>query len=558
MNHPVPLLLLVPLVGAFACLFVPRTTAKWVAVLTTAVEFALVLPLYGTAFGGGPQVYAPAAATFAGLNFGFSLGCDAVSWWLILLTAVLMPLAVCGSFGGITTRQRGYYFWLTVLLMPMVGVFLARDAILFYVFFELTLIPMFFLIGIWGGENREWAAKKFFIFTFVGSVFTLAGLIYVGVQAGSFDLATMTLAAQRITDPTTKVLLFCALAAGFAVKVPLFPVHTWLPLAHTVAPTAGSVILAGVLLKLGTYGLYKIAIPMGLLTAAGVGGVNGDGLLPVVAHTVIPVVAILAVIGVIYGALVAWVQVDVKKLVAYSSVSHLGFCVLGLVALNTYGVQGSVFYMINHGISTGALFLMIGMIYDRYHTRLFADYGGLGRVMPVFSFFLVLFTMSSIGLPGTNGFISEFFTIAGAFMSPHLGPIYGMCAATGVVLGAIYMLYMVARLVFGPLKLPEVHDAAHTSSAFGSQTDAGQSVSPDAHHDGHGKAQDLTGREIAILTPLALAVIVLGVLPTPLLKSIQPSVERARLPMVTRDDAGVGRPAARRATPRVIPALPQN
>ena len=437
--------------------------------------------------------------------------------------------------------------------MPMVGVFLARDAILFYVFFELTLIPMFFLIGIWGGDNREWAAKKFFIFTFVGSVFTLAGLLYVGIKAGSFDLARMTLAAQAITDPTTKVLLFCALAAGFAVKVPLFPVHTWLPLAHTVAPTAGSVILAGVLLKLGTYGLFKIAIPMGLLSGLDVPNVGPDGLLPVMAHTVIPVVAVLAIIGVIYGALVAWVQADVKKLVAYSSVSHLGFCVLGLVALNAYGVQGSVFYMINHGISTGALFLLIGMIYDRYHTRLFADYGGLGRVMPVFSFFLVLFTMSSIGLPGTNGFISEFFTIAGAFMSPNLGPIYGMCAATGVILGAVYMLYMVARLVFGPLKLPEVHDTAHTSSAFGgpdvgSQADAGQGVSPDPHHGahhghhGHDKARDLSGREIAILTPLALAVLVLGVVPTPLLHSILPSVERARRPAVVEYDPSAARP----------------
>ena len=552
MSILLPLLLLVPLVGAFACLFVPRQSAKWVALLTTAVELVLVLPLYTTAFGGGEQVFAPAAATFAGLNFGFSLGCDPVSWWLVLLTAVLMPLAICGSFGGITTRQKGYYFWLTALLMPMVGVFLARDAILFYVFFELTLIPMFFLIGIWGGDNREWAAKKFFIFTFVGSVFTLAGLLYVGIKAGSFDLAQMTLAAQAITDPTTKVLLFCALAAGFAVKVPLFPVHTWLPLAHTVAPTAGSVILAGVLLKLGTYGLFKIAIPMGLLSGLDVPGVGPDGLLPVMAHAVIPVVAVLAIIGIIYGALVAWVQADVKKLVAYSSVSHLGFCVLGLIALNAYGVQGSVFYMINHGISTGALFLLIGMIYDRYHTRLFADYGGLGRVMPVFSFFLVLFTMSSIGLPGTNGFVSEFFTVAGAFMSPHLGPVYGMCAATGVILGAVYMLYMVARLVFGPLKVPEVHDTAHQSSAFGgpevgSQADAGQGVSPDPHHDhgshgDHAKAQDLTGREIAILTPLALAVIVLGVVPTPLLTSILPSVERARLPVVVEYDPSAGRP----------------
>ena len=508
------ILILLPVVAAAACLVVPARQAKHVALAFSFIELGLALIYLGVGFGTSVVEYRPIGLEIAGVGTGLRLGMDAVSFWLVLLTAALMPLVVFSSFGSVTTGEKGYYFWLMLLVAPMVGVFLARDALLFYVFFELTLVPMFFLIGVWGGADREYAARKFFLYTFVGGVFTLAALIFLGVNAGSFDLAVMAQEAQGITDPTTKAVLFFALFAGFAVKVPLFPVHTWLPLAHTVAPTAGSVILAGVLLKLGTYGLLAVVIPLGLLSTG--------GLMPIVSDAIIPFVAILSIIGIIYGALIAWVQADVKKLVAYSSVSHLGFCVLGLVALNTHGMQGSVFYMINHGISTGALFLMIGMIYDRYHTRMFADYGGLGRVMPVFSFFLVLFTMSSIGLPGTNGFVSEFLTILGAFTSEHLGPVYGAFAALGVILGAVYMLHMVARLVFGPLKLPEVH-AHEPAGAFETQA-----VDPDASHEA--KPRDLTGREIAILTPLALAVIVLGVLPTPILDSIRPDIERYQTP----------------------------
>ena len=517
------ILILVPVVAAAACLVVPGRSAKHVALLASFAELGLALAFVGVGLGGGDLEYRPGGLEVAAVGTGLRLGLGPVSYWLVLLTAFLMPLVVLASYGSVTTKERGYYFWLMLLVAPMVGTFLARDALLFYVFFELTLVPMFFLIGVWGGLDREYAAKKFFLYTFVGGVFTLAGLIYVGVLAGSFDLRLMAAAAQGIESPTAKVALFFALLAGFAVKVPLFPVHTWLPLAHTVAPTAGSVILAGVLLKLGTYGIYAVVIPLGLLSD--VPGATG-GLLPVMADAVIPFVAILSIIGIIYGALIAWVQTDVKKLVAYSSVSHLGFCVLGLVALNTHGMQGSVYYMINHGISTGALFLMIGMIYDRYHTRMFADYSGLGRVMPVFSFFLVLFAMSSIGLPGTNGFVSEFLTILGAFTSEHLGPAYGAAAAVGVILGAVYMLHMVARLVFGPLKLPNVHHEGDQVDE--SQADESQAVDPDAGH--HAKPLDLTGREIAILTPLAVLVVVLGVLPTPVLDSIRPGVQAAQLP----------------------------
>lgn len=548
MHHLLPILLLVPLAGAALCLVLPVRAAKWLALFTSLLALALVLPLADVALGSGRALaWAPERLIVHGLGTGVRLGCDSVSWWLILLTAFLQPLATLGSYGGIHARQKSYYFWLTALLTPMIGTFLARDGLLFYVFFELTLVPMFFLIGIWGGEERNYAAKKFFLFTFVGGVFTLAAVLYLGLTAGSFGFEQMTIHGQSIGDPKLKVILFLALMLGFAVKIPLFPFHTWLPLAHTVAPTAGSVILAGVLLKLGTYGVLKLGIPMGLLSSLSVSGVDGNGLLPVMRDSVIPWLGLLCVIGIIYGALVAWVQQDIKKLVAYSSVSHLGFCVLGLIALNATGIQGGVFYMISHGISTGALFLLVGMLYDRYHTRMFRDYSGMGRVMPVFAAFLVLFTMSSIGLPGTNGFISEFLTILGAFTSPLLGPVVGAFAAIGVILGAVYMLYMVGRVLFGPLKVPEVHTPAPAGEhAFAEPPADG---APEAQLAGEealpsdasattflemkpALPRDLSGREIALLTPLAIVVLVLGVLPMPVLSSVLPGVDAARLPGV--------------------------
>jgi len=521
MNMPLHLVLLlvIPLAGAAIgsamtgakaarnwALIVSLLTA-WVAAIvalnfnwkTTPATMAQAIQ-----FQVGPDSVHQTASSFAlkEVGFSFSLGVDSISVWLIVLTAFLMPLAVAASFASIQHRAKEYYAWMSLLLFAMLGVFLARDMLLFYVFFELTLVPMFFIIGIWGGPDRRRAAGRFFLFTFTGSVFALAAIIYLGVHPGwnatgpSFDITDATHYAQQylVFHPHTRLLIAIGLLIGFAVKVPLFPLHTWLPLAHTEAPTAGSVILAGVLLKLGTYGMLRLAIPLGFVTAS---GTQFLGLLQFVGA--------LCVIGIIYGALVAWVQQDIKKLVAYSSVSHLGFCVLGLFALNTIGIQGSVLYMINHGLSTGAMFLVVGMIYDRYHTRDINQLSGLAKRMPIMAFFFVLFVMSSIGLPGLNGFSSEFLTILGAFTSKFLGIRFGVLAALGVILGAVYMLHMTARVIFGPLKTPAL-DAHH-----------GQGSS--ANH-GPTLPTDLSGREIAILAPIALAIVLIGVVPNSVLTTI--------------------------------------
>jgi NADH-quinone oxidoreductase subunit M len=439
----------------------------------------------------------------AGIDIGYRVGVDAISIWMIALTGFLSVLAVWSSFTAISHRVREYYALLLLLEVGMLGVFCARDLLLFYVFFEFTLIPLFFLIGIWGGPDRRRAANKFFIYTLSGSVLLLAGVLYLGYYAYSapgggvftMNLATLTqMGQQGLLPRDVQWWLFAAFAAGFAIKVPLFPVHTWLPLAHTEAPTAGSVILAGVLLKLGTYGFTRISLPM----------------LPAAAFELAPFVAVLSIIGIIYAALAAWVQDDVKKLVAYSSVSHLGFCMLGLFSLKMAGVTGAVMYMINHGLSTGALFLVIGCIYERYHTRDINAIGGLARRMPWMAFFLVFFTLSSIGLPGLNGFIGEFLVLLGTATSATDSPIdgvgplgyaYAIPAAIGIILGAVYMLWMCQRVLFGPLKEP-----AHT---------------PDLSR---GLTTDLTRREIAILAPIAIVCIWLGVYPKPMLNTLEPAI----------------------------------
>lgn len=447
----------------------------------------------------------------------YYVGVDGIGLPLLMLTALLAPLAIWGSFTGIQSRQREYYALMLLLQGAMLGVFCARDLLLFYVFFEFTLIPLYFLIGIWGGAQRQKAADMFFLYTLTGSMLTFAAVLYLGWKAStvalgpggthefSFEFDRLyQLAAVGALPPTTQWWLFLAFFAGFAIKVPLFPLHTWLPLAHTEAPTAGSVILAAILLKLGTYGFLRLSLPM----------------LPAASIELAPLVGVLAVLGIIYGAVAAWVQADFKKLVAYSSVSHLGFCLLGMFSLKMAGLTGSLLHMINHGLSTGALFLIVGMIYERYHTREMARIGGLARKMPFMAFFLVFFTLSSIGLPGLNGFVSEFLVLLGTFTSGQtaagegagpLGIWFAVPAASGILLGAIYMLHLVDRVLFGPLKEP----------AHGFDGSAGLT-------------QDLTRREVSILAPLALACLFLGVYPKSAIDVMEPSLQKNVLALVEK------------------------
>ncbi len=504
------ILIFAPLVAAAVIWGLPSRREEWIpriALGASLLTLVAAIPLWlGVLTGGnkltgelkwswiniGDQLPGDNAEFLPRIAISFHVGLDAISGPLVMLTALLMPLAVACSFTSIHRRQRDYYAWLLALAVGMFGVFAARDVLLFYVFFELTLIPLYFLIGIWGGPQRRYAANKFFLYTFVGSVITFAGILYLAIRAAdlagstglTFDM--LTLSSLTALTATEQSLLFLAFFCGFAIKVPFFPLHTWLPLAHTEAPTAGSVLLAGVLLKLGTYGFLRFALPM--VPAGALAWAN--------------VMGVLAVCGIIYGGLICWVQQDIKKLVAYSSVSHLGFCMLGMFSMHLAGLSGSVLYMINHGISTGALFLVVGMIYERYHTRDMARLGGLARKMPVMAFFLILFTLSSIGLPGLNGFVSEFTVLFGAFNSDVLGPAFAAFGASGILIGAIYMLYMVGRILFGPVAEP-----------------AG---TPDLSA---GLTRDLNRREIVILAPLAALVVILGIWPTLITRPLEPVLE---------------------------------
>src|SRR5688500_9169246 len=410
---------------------------KWIALGTTGLTFVVsLLLLRGT--GWGPEFRFEENISWIGsIGARYHLGVDGMSLWLVLLTTLLMPIAILSSWTAVHKRQLSYYVFLLILESAMIGVFVSLDLLLFYLFFEASLVPMFFLIGIWGGERRIYAAVKFFIYTAVGSLLMLVAIIALYFIYQSFDY-TIILEAMR-TNPLparTAFWLFVAFAIAFCIKVPVFTVHTWLPDAHTEAPTAGSVILAGVLLKMGTYGLMRFNL----------------ALFPQAAKDWAWVLITLAVIGIIYGALVAMVQPDMKKLVAYSSVSHMGFIVLGIFSFNVQGVEGAVMQMLNHGVSTGALFLLVGIIYERRHTRMIDQFGGLAHRMPVFAGLFLIVALSSIGLPGLNGFVGEFLVLLGTFGISRPRAAF---AASGVILSAVYMLWMYQRVVWGEIKHEE-------------------------------------------------------------------------------------------------------
>lgn len=469
-----------PLAGILAFLFFRNDSAvKWISLIVTAITFLLSLPLFfGFDIGGSsvPQYVTEGMAIFPAMDVKYLVGLDGLSLLLFMLTTLFGPIVVLASWNSVNKSLVGYYSMLLILQTASLGVFAALDLVVFYVFFELSLIPMYFLIGIWGGSDRIRATVKFFIYTLVGSLIMLVALLYLGFHAGAAtELYTFTSDWRFISGPeytiglVEQTWMFLAFALAFCIKVPLFPFHTWLPYAHTEAPTAGSVVLAAIMLKLGTYGLVRICMPI----------------FPNAFAEFAPVMAVLAVIGIVYGALVAMVQKDMKKLVAYSSVSHLGFVVLGIFAFNTIAVQGAIIQMVNHGLSTGALFLLVGMIYDRRHTREIAEFGGIAKVMPVMATLFLISSLASIGLPGLNGFIGEFLILNGSFSSElYNNKTFAVIATTGVILAAVYMLWLYQRLMLGPITKEENKGLS-----------------------------DLNRREIGLLVPLVIFMIWIGIRP---------------------------------------------
>ena len=472
-----------PLAGACLLAILPREHER--GIQRAALAFALIPFLLSL---GILSVFQPGVAGFQmeergawipAWGIGYHVGIDGVSLFLVLLTTFLTTLVILAAWGESRRRTKEYYVLFLVLETGMLGALVALDLFLFYVFWEVMLVPMYLLIGVWGGPRRIYAATKFILFTLLGSLPMLVAILYCAwatkaVGGMSFDYERIL--AIHLT-PLEQKWCFAAFALAFAVKVPLFPLHTWLPDAHVEAPTGGSVILAGVLLKMGTYGLLRFAIP----------------LFPAAVQAAAPILVTLAVVGIVYGALVALVQPDVKKLVAYSSVSHLGFVVLGLFGLTTTAVTGSVYQMLNHGLSTGGLFLLVGMIYERRHTRELAAFGGLWKVLPAFAVALLLVMLASAGLPGMNGFVGEFLILLGSF---DVWRVETAVATSGVVLGSLYLLWMYQRLIFGPVV-----------------------------HEENARLADLSGREIAVIAPVIALCVLMGLYPTPFLSRIEPSVD---------------------------------
>ncbi len=504
MQHLLTIIILLPVVGALATVgysLLPskrESNYKWIALGFSVLDFALSLLLIrGSGAGIKDFRFVEDVLWIGSIGAHYHIAVDGISLWLVLLSTLLMPIAILSSWTAIQKRQLSYYMFLLLLSSAMIGVFVSLDLLLFYLFFEASLVPMFFLIGIWGGERRIYAAIKFFIYTAVGSLLMLVAIIALYYIFGTFDYTTIVAAMTggKLLGERAEFWIFLAFAFAFCIKVPLFPLHTWLPDAHTEAPTAGSVILAGVLLKMGTYGLLRFNL----------------GLFPDMARKFAPVMITLAVIGIIYGALVAMVQPDVKRLVAYSSVSHMGFVVLGLFSFTELGMQGALYQMLNHGVSTGALFLFVGFIYERRHTRQISDFGGLSTPMPWFATLFVIASLSSIGLPFLNGFVGEFLIMIGSWTSVAVQHawIVTMLAGTGVIWAAVYMLWMLQRVVFGKVTNPE-----------------------------NAKLRDLNARELGLLIPLLALMLFMGVYPRVFLDRSQASVAEVKARLATTRAGG--------------------
>ncbi len=499
MNFLLTLLTFFPLAGILVLFLIPsdrKNALRWTALSTSLVPFALSLAVLGKFNAADVNLQLVEKynwITVAGWNIQYHLGIDGLSILLVLLTTFLTPISILSTWTAVEERVKDFMIFFLLLEVGMLGVFLAQDLFLFYIFWEFTLVPMYFLIGIFGGPRRIYAAVKFFLYTMAGSILMLLAILWLGIYGKTFSVPELI--AQHNIPGGIQWWLFLAFTAAFAIKVPMWPLHSWLPDAHVEAPTAGSVILAGVLLKMGTYGFVRFNLP----------------LFPEAAVKAAPYIALLATIGIIYGAAVSYAQSDVKKLVAYSSVSHLGFVMLGLFAMNKEGIAGAILQMINHGLSTGALFLLVGMIYEQTHTREIKVYGGLWKITPIFGSIMLIVSLSSMGLPGLNGFVGEFTILLGAFGSQAIGNAwYAALSALGVIMAAVYILYMFQKMFLGPQG----------------------SIVEEVKKHGHA-LRDLNARELITIIPLLIFIFWIGLYPAPFFNLMAPAVSNlvAMLPI---------------------------